>query len=118
MPDDGQFELVPTGTQQWAKGNYWGGGYYTPQAQKLITAADTKPSVKSLYSAESYLSKNVASLWRPLEDYEVAAVKALSGWQHLNSYANYVPQAWYSTTSGQVTRVSVVCDTRGGGNAK
>ena len=99
--DYGQYELVPTGTQQWAKGNYWGGGYYTPKAQKLITAADTKPSLKSLYSAENYLSKNVASLWWPLEDYEVAAVKkTLSGWQHLNPYANFVPQTWYVRKAG------------------
>ncbi len=96
--DYGQYELLPTGTQQWAKGNYWGGGYYTPKAQKLITAAATKPSLKSLYADENYLSKNVASLWWPLEDYEVAAVKkTLSGWQHLNPYANFVPQAWYFT---------------------
>ncbi len=99
--DYGQYELVPTGTQQWAKGNYWGGGYYTAHAQQLITAAETKPSLKPLYADENYLSKNVASLWWPLEDYEVAAVKnSLSGWQHLNPYANYVPQTWYLKKSG------------------
>lgn len=101
MWDYGQYELVPSGTQQWAKGNYWGGGYNSPTAQKLIATADTKPSLRALYAAENYLSKNVASLWWPLEDYEVAAVKnTLSGWQHLNPYATFVPQAWHVRKSG------------------
>ncbi|MHB1554635.1 MAG: ABC transporter substrate-binding protein, partial [Acidimicrobiales bacterium] len=101
MWDYGQYQLVPSGTNEWGKGNFWGGGYYTPKAQKLLTAVDTTPGLKPLYADENYLSKNLASLWWPLEDYEVVAVKkTLSGWQHLNPYANYVPQTWYFTKSG------------------
>ncbi len=101
MWDYGQYQLLPSGTNEWGKGNFWGGGYYTPKAQKLITAVDTTPGLKPLFADENYISKNLASLWWPLEDYEVVAVKkTLSGWQHLNPYANYVPQTWYFTKSG------------------
>ena len=55
----------------------------------------------SVNADENYLSKNVASLWWPLSDIEIAAVKkTLSGWQHLNPYASYVPQTWYFKKSG------------------
>jgi peptide/nickel transport system substrate-binding protein len=97
----GQYELVPVGEDEFGKGNFWGGGYYTAHAQQLITAAETKSGTQALYADEQYLSKNVASLWWPLQDWEVVAVKkTLSGWQHLNPYANYMPQTWYYTSSG------------------
>jgi peptide/nickel transport system substrate-binding protein len=96
----GQYELLPVGEDEFGKGNYWGGGYFTAKAQKLITEAETKPGTKSLYADETYLSKQVPSLWWPLSDWEVATVKkTLSGWQHLNPYANYMPQTWYLTKS-------------------
>jgi peptide/nickel transport system substrate-binding protein len=60
----GQYQLIPSGTSQWGKGNFWGGGYYTPKAQRLIDAVETKPGLKPLYRAENYLSKNLASLSR------------------------------------------------------
>ncbi|MDA8312905.1 MAG: ABC transporter substrate-binding protein [Actinomycetota bacterium] len=97
----GQYQTVPNGTSQWGKGNFWGGGYYTPKAQKLIDAVETKPGLKPLYAAENYLSKNLASLWWPLQAYEVVAVKkTLSGWQHLDPYGAFVPQTWYLKKSG------------------
>ncbi len=100
MWDYGQYQLVPSGTNEWGKGNFWGGGYYTAKAQQLITAAETTGGVKSLYAVENYLSKDLASLWWPLGDYEVVvAKKGLSGWQHLNPYANFDPQTWYFTSS-------------------
>lgn len=96
----GQYELLPVGEDEFGMGNFWGGGYYSPKAQSLITAAETKPGTKSLYQDETYLSKQVASLWWPLQNWEVTVVKkTLSGWQHLNAYANYMPQTWYYTTS-------------------
>ncbi len=96
----GQYEQLPSGTNEFGKGNYWGGGYYTAKAQKLITTVETTPGTKALYKAEAYLSKDVASLWWPLNDWEVAVVKKnLSGWQQLNPYANYMPQTWYFTSS-------------------
>ena len=99
----GQYQLVPAGTGQWGKGNFFGGGYYTAKAQKLIDAVETAPAksgLAPLYKDEAYLSKQVPSLWWPLQDWEiVAAKKNLSGWQHLNPYANYMPQTWYYTKS-------------------
>ncbi len=96
----GQYELLPSAEDEFGKGNYWGGGYYTKKAQQLITAAETTPGNKALYKDEAYLSKDVASLWWPLQDWEVVAVKKnLSGWQKLNPYANYMPQTWYFTKS-------------------
>jgi peptide/nickel transport system substrate-binding protein len=100
MWDYGQYQLVPSGTSEWGKGNFWGGGYYTAKAQQLITAASTSGGLTSLYTVEDYLSKNLASLWWPLADYEIVVVKKdLSGWKHLSPYANYDPQAWYFTGS-------------------
>lgn len=96
----GQYQLIPSGTSQWGKGNFWGGGYYTPTAQKLIGDVETKPGLEPLYKAEDYLSKNLASLWWPLQDLEIVAVKkTLSGWQHLSPYGAFVPQTWYFTKS-------------------
>ena len=97
----GEYLLLPAGTEEFGKGNFWAGGYTTPKAQKLIAAAETRPGLKPLYADENYLSKDVASLWWPLFDIEVAAVKkTLSGWQHLNPYATFVPQTWYFKKSG------------------
>ncbi len=96
----GQYELLPSAEDEFGRGNYWGGGYYTKKAQHLITAAETSKGTKALFEDENYLSKNVASLWWPLQNWEVvAAKKSLSGWQKLNPYANYMPQTWYFTSS-------------------
>ena len=96
----GQYQLIPSGTSQWGKGNYWGGGYYTPKAQKLINDVETKPGLKPVYKAEDYLSKNLASLWWPLQDLYILAVKKnLSGWQKLSPYGSFLPQTWYFRAS-------------------
>jgi peptide/nickel transport system substrate-binding protein len=96
----GQYQLIPSGTSQWGKGNYWGGGYYTPKAQKLINDVETKPGLKPVYKAEDYLSKNLASLWWPLQDLYILAVKKnLSGWQKLSPYGSFLPQTWFFTAS-------------------
>ena len=102
--DYGQDELVPNGTLQWGVGNYYAGGYYTAKAQKLIEAVETAPAkdgLEALYKDEAYLAKQLPSLWWPLQDWQiVVAKKGLSGWQHLNTYANYMPQTWYYTKAG------------------
>lgn len=96
MWDFGQYELIPAGGNQFGKGNYWSGGYYTAKATRLIQAAHEKPGLKYLYADENYLSKNVAALWWPVADYQVVvAKKSLQGWQNLSPYANFNPQAWY-----------------------
>ncbi len=96
MWDFGQYELLPVGGNQFGKGNFWAGGYNSAKAQALITAAHEKPGLNALYAVENYLSKDVASLWWPVSDYEIVVAKdSLGGWQHLNPYANYHPSTWY-----------------------
>jgi peptide/nickel transport system substrate-binding protein len=91
----GQYHILPTGDNQFGKGNFWAGGYTTAKAQKLINAADDSPGLRPLYADEDYLSKNVASLWWPLEDTVVVAKKHLQGWQNLSPYGTIYPQFWY-----------------------
>jgi peptide/nickel transport system substrate-binding protein len=98
MWDFGQYELIPAGANQFGKGNYWAGGYNSAEADRLITAAHETSGLRSLYAAENYLTRNVASLWWPLADYEIVVAKGdLGGWYPLNPYANYHPSAWYFT---------------------
>jgi len=96
MWDFGQYEILPVGGNQFGKGNFFGGGYYSPTAQALIDNAHTKTGLAPLYADENYLSKDVASLWWPVSDYEiVVAQDNLRGWQALSPYANYHPSTWY-----------------------
>lgn len=95
MWDYGQGEIVPTGDDQFLKGNFWGGGYYTARAQQLIDAADREPGLGHLYDAENYLSKDVASLWWPLEDAIVVVKRHLKGWLPLSPYGTIHPREWY-----------------------
>jgi len=93
--DFGQYVLVPTAGVEFAKGNYWGGGYYNPTEQRLLEAAYDLPGLSHLYTVEDYQSKQVAGLWWTVGDYEVAVVrKDLLGWDPLNPYANYMPSRW------------------------
>lgn len=93
----GPIDIVPDGSVQFGKGNYWAGGYTSPKAQQLIDAAAASPgtSLQSLYADENYLSKNVASLWWPLPDTLVVVSNKLKGWQHLNPFGNPDPATWY-----------------------
>lgn len=92
----GQYTLVPTGSGEFAKGNYYGGGYDSAAAQRLIRATRTVAGLRSLYADENFLSKNVAALWWPAADNQIVVVKKdLGGWQHLNPYQNYLPEMWY-----------------------
>ena len=94
--DYGQYQTIPAGNDQFGKGNYWAGGYYSPTAQRLIVATHETAGLKPLYAAETYLSKNVASLWWPVSDFEIlVAKKNLAGWYPLNPYANYDVSHWY-----------------------
>jgi peptide/nickel transport system substrate-binding protein len=92
----GQYQNVPSGEDQFGKGNYWAGGYYSAKAQSLIDAAISKGGFRALYADENYLSKNVPSLWWPLQD-EIAVVKStLKGWT-LSPYGTILPMRWYKT---------------------
>ncbi|MGH7609774.1 MAG: ABC transporter substrate-binding protein [Candidatus Dormibacteria bacterium] len=96
MWDFGQYQVLPVGGNQFGKGNFWAGGYDSPEANQLIAAAHTESGLSHLYAIEDYLSKDEASLWWPLGDYEiVVAKKTLRGWYPLSPYANYHPSAWY-----------------------
>ncbi len=97
MWDYGQYQLVPSGDNQFGQGNFWAGGYSTAKAQRLINAADTTPGLHALYAAENYLSKNVASLWWPLAGTVVVVKKSLQGWQQLSPYYSRNPTTWYFT---------------------
>lgn len=96
MWDFGQYLLYPNGDQQFGKGNYWAGGYYSPTLQNLITQSELKPGLSNLYAAENYISKQVASLWFPLPDQYVLLVKKnLKGWEPLDPYVDQLPSLWY-----------------------
>jgi peptide/nickel transport system substrate-binding protein len=96
MWDFGQYVVFPNGDEQFGKGNYWAGGYYSPTAQRLITEAELKPGLSYLYQAENYISKDVASLWWPLPDQYILLVKNdLRGWQPLDPYVDQLPSLWY-----------------------
>lgn len=87
--------ILPTGKNEFGKGNFWAGGYDNPTAQALIDSADEHPGLKPLYAAEDYLSRNVASLWWPLPDPIIVVRKDLQGWQHLSPYGTILPSSWY-----------------------
>ncbi|MGH7642227.1 MAG: ABC transporter substrate-binding protein [Candidatus Dormibacteria bacterium] len=95
MWDYGQYEILPVGGNQFGKGNFWAGGYNSVEADELIAAAHTESGLSHLYQVEDYLSKNEASLWWPLEDYEIVVARnTLRGWYPLNPYGNYHPSSW------------------------
>ncbi|MCK4176880.1 ABC transporter substrate-binding protein [Aciditerrimonas ferrireducens] len=99
MWDFGQYEVIPGGGNQFGQGNYWAGGYSSAQADSLIKAVHQSAGLSALYAEENYISKQVASLWWPVSDYEiVVAPKDLGGWYPLNPYANYQPSTWYFTS--------------------
>jgi len=94
--DFGQYVLVPTAGVEFAKGNYWGGGYDSPVEQHLLADAYRHPGLHFLYAVEDYQQRDVAGLWWPVADYEVVVVgDDLRGWYPLNPYANYRPSTWY-----------------------
>ena len=98
MWDFGQYQGLPSGGQQFGKGNYWGGGYNNPVADRLIAATHASSSLSALYAAETYLAKNVASLAWPLADFQINLVSShLGGWYPLSPYASYDVSNWYLT---------------------
>jgi peptide/nickel transport system substrate-binding protein len=96
MWDYGQSSLVPSGMEQFGKGNYWAGGWNSPTAQKLGFEAHTQPGLAPLYRVENYISQQVASLWWPVPPQYLLLVKNnLKGWLPLNPYVNPMPSRWY-----------------------
>ncbi len=92
----GQGDVLPTGGQMFGKGNYWGGGYYSPQAQTLIAATHTQPGLQPLFNYENYISSQVAALWFPTWDEQISVVsKKLHGWNPQQVFGNPQPSRWY-----------------------
>lgn len=87
--------ILPTGKNEFGKGNFWAGGYTDGKAQALIDAADHRAGLNALYADEEYLSKQVASLWWPLEGEVVVVKDTLKGWEHLSPYGTIVPASWH-----------------------
>lgn len=78
----GDLGTFPSGGQEWATGNYWGGGYSSPTADALIKATHTQSGTAALFTYENYISKQVAALWFPTWATQISVVKnTLKGWQ-------------------------------------
>jgi peptide/nickel transport system substrate-binding protein len=91
-----QNDALPTGGEIFGQGNYWGGGYYSPEAQHLIDLTHTHPGLKYLYEYENYISRQVAGLWFPTQDTRISVVKdTLQGWQQQQAFGNPRPSRWY-----------------------
>src|SRR5579875_1193290 len=94
----GQGDVYPTSEGEFDAGNYWGGGYSSPVADRLIRAAATHSGLRYLYAEENYLSRDVAALWFPTVDNAISVVSdRLSGWQPQQVFANPMPENWYFT---------------------
>jgi peptide/nickel transport system substrate-binding protein len=97
--DFGQYVVVPTAGVEFAKGNYWGGGYNSTTEQHLLNVAYDRPGLSYLYDVQDYQQRQVAGLWWPVADYEIVVAKdSLGGWYPLSPYANYRPSTWYFTS--------------------
>jgi peptide/nickel transport system substrate-binding protein len=96
MWDFGQNTIVPSGGEQFGKGNYWGGGYSSARADALIQAAHTQSGTQALYRDEDYLTQQAAALWFPLPAQFLLLVNnKLRGWDPLNPYLFPMPSRWY-----------------------
>lgn len=91
----GDLGILPTLEQQFAKGNYYGGGYYSPETQRLIEEAQTHTGLRYLYRLENYVSRQVAALWWPTGDNQISVVSdKLHNWQPQQAFGNPMPQRW------------------------
>ncbi len=94
--DYGDLAILPTLEQQFAKGNYYGGGYYSPTAQQLIEAAEEHSGLSYLYRLENYIATNEAAIWWPTGDNQISVVSdRLKGWSPQLAFGNITPNEWY-----------------------
>lgn len=88
-------EALPVGGQVFGAGNYWGGGYSSPEAERLLAAVHDEPGLSHLYAWENYISRQVAALWLPTGVSRISVVKdTLKGWYPQSPYS-YDPSSWY-----------------------
>ncbi len=89
-------DTFPTNDTQFGKGNYWGGGYYSSQAQALMEAADTHTGLQYLYVDEDYLSRQLVALWFPTGANQISVVSnTLKGWLPQPAFGYALPENWY-----------------------
>ncbi len=94
--DYGDMSILPTGGSQFGKGNYFGGGYYSPTFERLLAQAHTQTGLRYVYATEDYLSRQVAALWFPTGDNQISVVKrTLRGWAPQNPFGNWRASRWY-----------------------
>lgn len=92
----GEPAILPTDSAQFGKGNYFGGGYYSPEAQALITTAHSQTGLSHVFAIENYLSRNMSALWFPTGDNQISVIKdTLHGWSPQNPFGNPRPSRWY-----------------------
>lgn len=86
----------PSGGGIFGPKNYWGGGYSSPVADRLINATDTKIGLQYLHQYENYISRQVAGLWLPSPAYQISVVKkTLRGWAPQQVFGDEMPERWY-----------------------
>jgi peptide/nickel transport system substrate-binding protein len=92
----GDLEILPTLEQQFGKGNYYGGGYYSPTAETLISDAETHSGSSYLYALENYIASNEAAIWWPTGDNQISVVSnKLHGWEPQQPFGDPVFAGWY-----------------------
>ena len=73
---------MPSDEIIFGKGNFWGGGYYSSEAQTLIGEVEHRPGLAAFDTLENYYSTQMVGLWLPTPAYEVIVVKnSLAGWR-------------------------------------
>ncbi|WP_298446123.1 ABC transporter substrate-binding protein, partial [Ferrimicrobium sp.] len=92
----GDTDVLPTGGQAFATGNYWAGGYSSQEADTLITATHTQSGLSHLYAYENYISRQVVALWFPTWATQISVVKdSLHGWQPQQAFGFPEWSNWY-----------------------
>jgi peptide/nickel transport system substrate-binding protein len=94
--DYGDPEVLPGAGQAFGPGNYWGGGYSSATADRLINGYHTEAGLAPLFAYENYISRQVAGLWFPSAPYQISVVKdTLREWQPQQVFGDPQPSRWY-----------------------
>lgn len=91
----GDLAILPTLEQEFAKGNYYGGGFYSPTAQTLIDSAEEHSGLSYLFTLENWIAKDEAALWWTTGDNQLSIVSnKLQGWSPQLPFGNIIPNEW------------------------
>jgi peptide/nickel transport system substrate-binding protein len=92
----GQSNAYPTSDGGFGTGNFWGGGYSSATANKLLATTRYKSGINYLYAQENYLSRDIAAVWVPTPDTQVSVVKnTLHGWHPQQAFGIPIFGDWY-----------------------